>query len=166
MDTGIGKVVKDGGGNAIIFTALLAAIVANVLPTPADVLFFNAQSSDKTKLENGQITPKQYWMRDMLGYYGYTASWYLALFIILQAAGGSYKNNARILIAVLSAGLIVGVFNKNVKKDNELEDLKKQQQDALAKKLGVPTCALYTTPVASACAPVPAVCTTDFKSNS
>ena len=36
MDLGIGKVVGEGNGNAIIYTALLAAMVANALPTPAD----------------------------------------------------------------------------------------------------------------------------------
>lgn len=159
METGIEKVVKDGGGNAIIFTALLAAIVANVMPVPTDALYFRAQSADKLKLENGEITPKQYWKRDIIGYYSYTAGWYISLFVILQAVGGNYKNNARILLVLLSGGLIMGVYNKNVTKDEEIQKLHKQQQDALAKKIGVSTCAL--TP-ATACAPVPAVCNTNF----
>ena len=142
MDTGIGEVVKGGNGNAIIFTALLAAIVANVMPVPTDYLYFQAQQSDKEKLESGCITAKQYWTRDILGYYGYTASWYLFLFLILYSANGSYKNNSRILLALLSAGLIVSVYNKNITKDEQIQDLRNQQQEALAKKLGVSKCAL------------------------
>ena len=40
MDLGIGKVVNDGNGNAIIYTALLAGMIANALPTPADSIYF------------------------------------------------------------------------------------------------------------------------------
>ena len=145
MDAGVEKIVKDGGGNTLIFTALLAAITANILPVPTDALYFRAQQRDKSRLENGEITPKQYWTRDILGYYSYTALWYIFLFTILQAVGGDYKNKARILMILLSGGLVIGVAQKNISRDEELEELKKQQQAALAKKLGVSACALSTT---------------------
>ncbi len=128
METGISKAVSDGNGNAIIYTALIAAIIANAMPTPADALYFRAQQKDKEKLENGEITPKQYWKRDMLGYYGYTAGYYLSLFLVMQAFGGDYKNNARVLIALISGGLILGVYNKNVKKDEVIAALHQQQK--------------------------------------
>ena len=146
MDTGINQVVKDGNGNAILFTALMAAIVANVLPTPADALYFSAQQKDKERLENGLITPSQYWRRDMIGYYAYTGGYYLIIFLALQALGGTYKNNARVLLAVLSGGLVLGVYGKNVSRDEEIPALHEQQSKALGK--GAP-----------ACAPPPAVCT-------
>ena len=156
MDTGINEVIKDGKGNAIIFTALLAAIVANVMPVPTDYLYFRAQQSDKQKLEDGVITAKQYWTRDILGYYLYTASWYAVLFTILYAANGTYKNNARILLALLSAGLVVSIYNKNSTKDQELQDLHDQQQQALLKKAGVKSvCCLAVGKPSDGCVPAP-----------
>ncbi len=130
MDTGIQKAIKDGNGNAIIMTAVIAAAIANFLPTPADYFYFSAQSKNKEKLEKGEITPKQYWTRDILGYYSYTAIWYMSLFLILQAAGGTYKNNARILIALLSGGLVIGIAQKNIKRDEELQTLAQQHNIA------------------------------------
>jgi hypothetical protein len=34
MDLGIAKVVNEGNGNAILYTALLGAMIANAVPTP------------------------------------------------------------------------------------------------------------------------------------
>lgn len=72
-------------------------------------------------MEEGKITPKQYWIRNSLGYYGYTAGWYLLVLGILCSVGGDYKNKARIGIGLLSAGLIVGVIAKNIEKDEKLQ---------------------------------------------
>lgn len=130
MDTGISQVVKDGNGNALLFTAIAAAAIANIMPTPADYFYFKAQSRDKEKLEKGLITPKQYWTRDIAGYYLYTAGWYTAMFLTIQALGGTYKNNSRILLALLSGGLIIGVANQNIKRDEQIRALEKQQKNA------------------------------------
>ena len=132
MDLGIGRVVNGGDGDAIIYTAVLAAIAANCLPTPADAVYFWRQSVDKDLIENGKITPTQYWVRDVAGYYLYTAAWYAGIFTILAATGGGYKNKAKILLALLSSGLVVGVIAKNIQKDEELKSLTLQQQNALS----------------------------------
>ena len=36
--SGFSEIIKSGNGNTLIITALLAAVVANALPTPADGL--------------------------------------------------------------------------------------------------------------------------------
>ena len=124
MEIGIEKVVKEGNGNAIIITALVAAAIANALPTPADSLYFDMQQKIKQQFEEGTITPEQYWRKDIVNYYTYTAGWYLALVLIVLAFGGSFKNNARILIVLVSGGLVYGVYKKNVQKDIDLMKLK------------------------------------------
>lgn len=156
METGINEVVKDGKGNAILYTALLAAVVANVMPTPFDSFYFSQEQKNKSKLEEGLITPAQYWKYDMLGYYGWTAAWYMSLFIILQAVGGEFKNNARILVVIASGGLLYAVYNKNVQRDNELQDLHQQQQQALLKRAGVKSvCCLGVGKPSDGCVPAP-----------
>ena len=132
MDLGINDVIKEGNGNAIIMTAVLAAAIANVLPTPLDSVYFSRQYKLKLDLESGKITPENYWWHDIGEYYFWTALWYAGIFTVLQAAGGSYENRARWLIALLGGGLVVGVAQKNIKKEKDLADLRKQQQDALA----------------------------------
>ena len=41
MDLGINKVINDGNGNTLLYTALIAAAIANTLPTPFDSIYFS-----------------------------------------------------------------------------------------------------------------------------
>lgn len=125
METGINKVIEDGNGSALIFTALIAATIANILPVPTDALYFKAQQNNKMKLENGIITPKQFWIRDITGYYTYTALWYGGLVLLISATNSSFKNQARLLLALLSGGLVVGVAVQNIRKDEAIADAAK-----------------------------------------
>ena len=129
METGINKVIKDGNGNALIFTALIAAAVANSLPTPFDAIYFSRQRKFKQELEEGKITPKKYWLHDAGEYYLWTTLWYVGLVVGVAALGGTYKNNARALIALTSAGLVIGVVQKNIKMDEELKAISEKQKN-------------------------------------
>lgn len=119
MELGINKVIGEGNGNAILYTALLAAIVANCTPTPADAVYFWRQQVDKQLLNDKKITPKQYWVRTAGGYYVYTAAWYLMVFATLASLNSSYKTNSRILLSLVGAGVVVGVVAKNIEKDEK-----------------------------------------------
>ena len=113
-----------GDGNALIYTAIISAIIANVMPTPADAIYFWRQGVNKEKLDNGEITPTQYWTRDVMGYYTYTALWYGLVLTIIASTGGTYKTKAKILLATLGAGVVIGVVAKNIKKDEKIKILK------------------------------------------
>lgn len=134
METGIEKVVKDGNGNAIIFTALIAAAIANTIPTPFDAIYFNRQQKLKQQLEEGKISVKSYWYHDVGEYYLWTSLWYVGIIVGLQAVGGDFKQNSRLLIGLVGAGLVLGVVQKNIQKDQQLAELHDQQQKALAAK--------------------------------
>lgn len=114
-----------GNGNALIYTAVIAAIVANCTPTPADAIYFRRQQVDKALLNDQKITPKQFWLRNTFGYYFYTAAWYGAVLLVVTSANVDYKTKAKIGIALLSAGIIVGVVSKNIQKDQAIADSKK-----------------------------------------
>jgi hypothetical protein len=126
-----GEVIKSGNGNTLILTALIAAAIANALPTIADPLYFNLQFKLKQELQEGKITPKEYWSRDIVGYYTYTAGWYLLLILLVLAIGGKYQTNAKILVVLISGGFVFGVWKKNIEKD---EALQKLQRDYNIKK--------------------------------
>ena len=53
--SGFEDVIKSGNGNTLILTALIAAAIANALPTPADGLYFSMQQRIKEQLEKGEI---------------------------------------------------------------------------------------------------------------
>lgn len=120
MDTGIHKAISHGYGNALIFTAVLTAAVTDLVPTPADALYFYDTDRLKNKLAAGKITPKQFWVKEAVGYYLYNPAWWLLFFGIMVAVGGDYKHKAKVGAAILGAGGVVTVIYKNIKKDNSL----------------------------------------------
>jgi hypothetical protein len=136
VDADIKKIIDNGDGNAILLTALIAAAVANSLPTPFDAIYFNRQQKLKQQLEAGQITPKQYWYHDVGEYYLWTSLWYVCLIGVVYALNSKYSTNSRVLVVLVSGGLVFGVMQKNINKDTEIADLKKQQLDALTQKSG------------------------------
>ena len=123
---GFSEVIKSGNGNTLILTALIAAAVANSLPTPLDSAYFNLQFKLKQELNEGKITPKTYWTKDILHYYTFTAAWYVFLILVVLAIGGKYENNAKILIVIISGGLVLGVWKKNIEKDEALQKLQRE----------------------------------------
>lgn len=116
----IGAAWKGGHSNAIIYTALIAAIVANFTPTPADAIYFRNLQKNKKLLDAGKITPKQYWTRSTLGYYNFTAAWYGFLLLTVSQFTGTPKAKLRLGLILLSAGAVVAVVAKNIKEDEAI----------------------------------------------
>jgi hypothetical protein len=131
MDATINKVIKNGDGNAIVMAALLGAAIANSLPTPFDAIYFNRQQKLKQDLEAGKITPKTYWYHDIGEYYLWTTLWYVCLIGIVKLMDGNFNNNVRLVLVLASGGLVIGVMQKNIQKDEDLKQLTDQQQKAL-----------------------------------
>lgn len=123
--SGFSDVVKSGNGNTLILTALIAAAVANALPTVADSFYFDLQFKLKKDLEDGIISPKEYWTKDIVNYYTFTAAWYVFLILVVLAIGGKYETNAKILIVLISGGLVFSVWKKNIEKDEAIMKLQK-----------------------------------------
>jgi len=129
MELGINKVIKEGNGNTIIYTALIAAMLANAIPTVADGLYFSLQQKWKQQLNEGKITPEQYWSRDVFHYYTITAGYYgIVLATMLAFNKNSFTQNSRLLLGLVGGGIVVGVAMKNIQKDKELAELKNKIQ--------------------------------------
>jgi hypothetical protein len=128
MDLGIKKVVDEGNGNTLIYTALIAAAIANTLPTPFDSIYFRRVNSLQRDYDENKITPEKLEWHIAGEYYLWTSLWYATLFTGVYAFGGKYKTNAKILLAVVAGGLVLGAVNKNIEVDKELK--KKQNAGA------------------------------------
>ena len=126
MNLGINKVIEQGNGNTLIYTALIAAMAANAIPTIADGFYFSLQQKWKQELQEGKITPEQYWQRDILHYYTITAGYYgVVLLTMLALNKNSFSTNSKILLGLLGGGLVIGVGMKNIQKDKQIAELKK-----------------------------------------
>jgi hypothetical protein len=122
MDLGIKKIIDEGNGNALIYTALIAAMVANFTPTIADGLYFSLQQKWKRELEEKKITPEQFWTRNIGNYYTITAGYYgVVLLTMLALNKNSFSTNSKILLSLVGGGVVIGVGMRNVQKDKELK---------------------------------------------
>ena len=102
-----------------LYAVGLGLLLSDLIPTPADALYFYRQRIDKKQLESGEITPKQYWLRDAAGYYGYNALWWGGILVISHLAGKSYEQKRNIFVGLIAAGAVLGVLNKNIKADEK-----------------------------------------------
>jgi hypothetical protein len=124
MGLGISKVIGEGNGNTLIYTALLAAMAANAIPTPMDSIYFKRVNRLERDFDDGKISAEKLEWHVAGEYYLWTAAWYAALFTGIYAFGGKYKNNARILLALVAGGLVIGAVQKNIAVDKEIQKKK------------------------------------------
>ena len=109
----------------LLFAVGLGLILSDIIPTPADALYFYQQRINKKKLEEGQITPKQYWVRDALGYYGFNPIWWGLVLGATYQFGKTFEQKRNIFLGLVASGAVAGVIYKNIKKDNEYYASKK-----------------------------------------
>jgi len=121
MDLGIDKVVSEGNGNTLIYTALIAAAVANTLPTPFDSIYFRRVNTLQREYDDKKISAENLEWHVAGEYYLWTSLWYVALFAGIYSFGGKYKDNAKILLALAGSGLVIGAVAKNIKINKEIE---------------------------------------------
>ena len=111
--------VKNGENTKLLLAVGVGLIISDIIPTPADGLYFKWQQSNKEKLNKGEITPKQYWTRDALAYYGLNPIWWSLVLGASLYMGKSYEQKKNIMLSLIAGGVVLGVLLKNVKKDEK-----------------------------------------------
>ena len=117
MKDSIKSAIQDGHGNAVIYAGALGLLASDIIPTPADSIYFSLMQKNKRKLEQKEITPKQYWTREAVLYYGLNPLWWGIVLTALYYTRGHYTNKLKVGLGIISAGVVVSVINKNIKKD-------------------------------------------------
>jgi uncharacterized membrane protein YkvI len=111
--------VDNSNKTHLVYAVGVGLLLSDMIPTPADALYFYKERVNKEKLTKGEITPKQFWTRDAIGYYGYNALWWSLVLGATVMFGKDYKQKKNIMIGLVAGGLVVGVIAKNIKKDEE-----------------------------------------------
>ncbi len=124
MNLGINKVINEGNGNTILYTAIIAAAIANTLPTPFDSIYFRRMNQLQRDYDEKKITAEKLEWHVAGEYYLWTSLWYVALFTGVYAFGGKYKTNAKVVLALAAGGLVIGAVNKNIEINKEIEKRK------------------------------------------
>jgi len=125
MKDTIGKAIKSGHGNAILYAGAIGLLLSDVIPTPADGLYFRLQQKNKAKLNSGEITPTQYWTRDAIYYYGLNPLWWGLVLGAMYFTKGDYTKKAKIGLGLVATGVVLSVIRKNIKEDEKLLNIDK-----------------------------------------
>ena len=85
MDLGIKRLISEGNGNTLLYTALIAAAIANTLPTPFDSIYFRRVNKLQRDYDEDKITPEKLEWHVAGEYYIWTSLWYATLFTGIYA---------------------------------------------------------------------------------
>lgn len=121
MKDTIANAIKGGHGTAMLYVAGISFILADAIPTPADAFYFNYQQKNKQRLEEGKITPKQYWTKEATAYYLSNIVWWSLVLGGMYATKGDYTQKAKVGLGLVAAGVVISVLHKNIKKDEALQ---------------------------------------------
>lgn len=113
----LGGEIKKGGNIGILYAGAIGLLLSDIIPTPADGLYFYTERKLKDKLEKGTITSKQYWNYSALAYYGYNPIWWSLVLGALVFTKGDAKQKAKVGLAIVGAGAVLGVLHKNIELD-------------------------------------------------
>lgn len=113
------QAIGGGHGNAIVYATAIGLLASDLIPTPADALFFRLMAKNKQKLEAKEISPKQYWTREALLYYGLNPLWWGIVLTALYYTKGDYTNKVKVGLGLLAGGVVVGVLAKNIKEEEK-----------------------------------------------
>lgn len=129
MANPISSAVKGGHGTAILYAGMLGLALSDAIPTPADALYFYRQQKLREKFEKGEISAKEYWVRETGGYYGYNVAWWLLLFGAVTLVKGDFRKKLELAVGLAAVGAVVGVLGRNIRKDVEIQKKLKFEQN-------------------------------------
>lgn len=106
-------------GTAILYAGAIGLILSDIIPTPADALYFHTEKKLRDLWVEKKITPKQYWVRSASAYYLYNPVWWILVLGVMHYKQGDFKDKAKIGLAMIGVGAVLGVIYRNYKKDIE-----------------------------------------------
>lgn len=96
MKDTINSAIKSGHGNAILYAGALGLIISDILPTPADALYFKVEKNLRDKWKKGEITPKQYWASEAAAYYLINPLYWSLVLGAMVLTKGDVKQKAKV----------------------------------------------------------------------
>lgn len=123
MQDSIKSAISSGHGNAIVYAGALGLLLSDVIPTPADGVYFWLMKKERDKFNNKEITAKQYWTREAFAYYGLNPLWWALVLVALYYTKGDYTNKLKVGVGLISAGAVAGVLYQNIKQDESTKTI-------------------------------------------
>ncbi len=113
----ISSAVKSDHGKAVLYAGALGLLFSDIIPTPADAIYFEVEKKLRDKWKAGQITPQRYWAYTTAAYYGLNPLWWALVLGVVVYSKGSVTQKAKIGIGIIGAGAVAAVIYKNINQD-------------------------------------------------
>ncbi|HEX4850346.1 MAG TPA: hypothetical protein VFV08_06045 [Puia sp.] len=117
---------KSKEGKALLYALGIGLILSDIIPTPADAVYFNIERNLRNKWQAGTITPGKYWGLTTAAYYGLNPVWWTMVLGVLLLTKGSALHKLKIGSAIIGSGAVIAVVYKNIQADKK--QLEQQQQ--------------------------------------
>lgn len=128
----VGGLIDSPAATGALYVGIIGMVLSDLLPTPADAIYFNHERILRNKWKKELIEPEPYWEKTASNYYLYNAAWWTAVGIVTALTPGSAKNKLMVLATLSGAGAIFAVLYNNIEKDKlEIERLKEAEQAAI-----------------------------------
>ena len=122
----------------VLYVGLIGLLLSDIIPTPADALYFNLERKLRDDWKVGKLTAKQYWARETAYYYGLNAIWWLLVIILATKIPGTAKKKMNVALGLIGTGAVVGVIHKNIQKDIQIQELEKEKPSYVEKYVNRP----------------------------
>jgi hypothetical protein len=129
----ISKAIESEYGNGILYAGAIGLILSDIIPTPADAVYFYYEKKLRDQWKSGKITPKEYWVKSVSSYYIVNPIWWTGVLATLYFVEGDVKQKAKIGLAVVGVGAVIGIIYRNYRKD--IEEVKKEIKGELEPKI-------------------------------
>jgi hypothetical protein len=110
-------------GSGVLYAGAVGLILSDIIPTPADALYFYTEKKLRDKWKNGEITPEKYWKKTAMAYYLYNPIWWILVLALVYNVEGDLQKKAKIGLAIAGAGAVIGIIYRNYSLDiKEIKD--------------------------------------------
>jgi hypothetical protein len=100
-----------------LYAGLVGLILSDLIPTPADALYFNRERVLRDKWKWGEIKPEAYWESSASNYYLLNVGWWILVGLATIYTKGTAENKIVTMGTLIGGGAVLAVLYTNVKKD-------------------------------------------------
>ena len=109
-----------------IMGLLTGLVLSDIVPTPADSIYFKTERRLRNEWKAGTITPEEYWKKTTFAYYFLNPVWWTMVAGVSMVFHKTPGKQLTLLLGLVAAGGVIATVMKNVEKDKE--DLEREQQ--------------------------------------
>jgi hypothetical protein len=104
-------------GAGVLYAGAVGLILSDIIPTPANAIYYYTEKRLREKWKNGEITPEKYWKKTAMAHYLYSPMWWVLVLAVIYNVEGDLAKKAKIGLAVAGAGALVGIIYKTRSQD-------------------------------------------------